>query len=166
MVSKFLFINNRAKNGLAEIDAESADEEQKATERENYKYITKDEAIKLCIEDKVQLCEAENRGITTSKEDARQTAVDGYNNTKEFAESGNSEAVLAMSQVDEYLQITGQTLDEYFDNSAEAVVDVGTISRLRAQYIQDLPLEQQPNANEEYQNFVDELVKKAKIEWK
>lgn len=71
-----------------------------------------------------------------------------------------------MSQVDEYLQITGQTLDEYFDNSAEAVVDVGTISRLRAQYIQDLPLEKQPNANEEYQNFVDELVKKAKIEWK
>ena len=40
---------------------------KKATERENYKYITKDEAIKLCIEDKVQLCEAENRGITTSK---------------------------------------------------------------------------------------------------
>lgn len=164
--TKFLFTNNRAKNGLAKIDAESADEEQKATERENYKYITKDEAIKLCIEDKVQLCEAENRGITTSKEDARQTAVDGYNNTKEFAESGDSEAVLAMSQVDEYLQITGQTLDEYFDNSAEAVVDVGTISRLRAQYIQDLPLEKQPNANEEYQNFVDELVKKAKIEWK
>ena len=29
-----------------------------------------------------------------------------------------------------------------------------------------LPLEKQPNANEEYQNFVDELVKKAKIEWK
>ena len=87
--TKFLFTNNRAKNGLAEIDAESADEEQKATERENYKYITKDEAIKLCIEDKVQLCEAENRGITTSKEDARQTAVDGYNNTKEFAESGD-----------------------------------------------------------------------------
>ncbi len=72
--TKFLFINNRAKNGLAEIDAESADdEEQKATEQENYK-----------------------------------------------------------------------------------------ISRLRAQYIQDLPLEQQPNANEEYQNFVDELVKRQK----
>ena len=46
------------------------------------------------------------------------------------------------------------------------LVNVAKITQLRNQVVDSFSDEQKQNEDEEYQKFVDELVKKAKIEWK
>lgn len=85
---------------------------------------------------------------------------------KEGAQNGDSNCIEELSKIEEYNKTIGQTEEDYINNGAEMLVNVAKITQLRNQVIESFSDEQKQNEDEEYQKFVDELVKKAKIEWK
>lgn len=158
--------NEAVKNELDSIDAEEISDEEKASKKEQYHYITREDAIKNCIDFWAQVSEADKRGIVKSLDDSKQFAKDNLDMIKEGAQNGDSNCIEELSKIEEYNKTIGQTEEDYINNGAEMLVNVAKITQLRNQVIESFSDEQKQNEEEEYQKFVDELVKKAKIEWK
>lgn len=158
--------NEAVKNELDSIDSEEISDEEKASKKEQYHYITREDAIKNCIDFWVQVSEADKRGIVKSLDDSKQFAKDNLDMIKEGAQNGDSNCIEELSKIEKYNKTIGQTEEDYINNGTEMLVNVAKITQLRNQVVDSFSDEQKQNEDEEYQKFVDELVKKAKIEWK
>ena len=153
------------KNSLSQIEEIYSTEEEKTEERKKYQYKTKEEIIQKIIRNTVQEQEAERRGIESSYENALEYAKESYNLLIE--DMNNREEDKKMYEdINKYIEEMGySSIDEYLDEEAKVFMKLEMITKLKSQVTESFSEKQKQNAEEEYEKFVDSLVKSAKIEY-